>query len=514
MQTTGLASTSPPSPRNATDNSVSEKPAQTAERFGEVMHRALGDAAAKPNRQKISPSPPADETAPENKSASEDVSVDKKRAKAIKNSEPLLISTTLQFFGIAEAPVATPQRPPVQETGNAHDSNETKGRITPVSNDSAKAEAAAILSTDLETVDQTTEPARLPTNAKTVDQPTEPALLPTNAKTVDQPTKPDDLPTDTETADHSAEPTQISAVGSENAPSAISSVATQQLASQSIEPNSDVANPAEAAIPTESDPPNTSIIDSKPLVAQAGTPPPNTHGTSAAKQDMTMKKAEKTPKVAGSAEQDLPGITTLGSEEMPKGQKLSIKEAFHDSEKLETVAVEMPLRILTSSESPAPTVTAATPTPSPALDSRVLERTHDIVALHAMRIGEYTSDSLHVVVKPGAGIQLSLELRQSARGIEVRASLHKGDFEQLNQHWPDLQQRLEARGVRLASLTTSENFSNSSHQQFQQSKQQSPNQDSLYAGAFAEFALAGSMTEAPAARAARATAYRGWETWA
>ena len=36
----------------------------------------------------------------------------------------------------------------------------------------------------------------------------------------------------------------------------------------------------------------------------------------------------------------------------------------------------------------------------------------------------------------------------------------------------------------------------------------------LYAGAFAEFALAGSMTEAPAARAARATAYRGWETWA
>ncbi|HWC60505.1 MAG TPA: hypothetical protein VHC44_12490, partial [Verrucomicrobiae bacterium] len=59
-----------------------------------------------------------------------------------------------------------------------------------------------------------------------------------------------------------------------------------------------------------------------------------------------------------------------------------------------------------------------------------------------------------------------------------------------------------------------ENYTGNGHQQFNQSKQQSSNQDSLQAGAFAEFALAGSMTEAPGARAARATAYRGWETWA
>jgi hypothetical protein len=152
--------------------------------------------------------------------------------------------------------------------------------------------------------------------------------------------------------------------------------------------------------------------------------------------------------------------------------------------------------------------------PTNNIDMRVLERTHDIVALHAMRLAETSSDSLHVVVKPGAGIQLSLELRQSAGGIEVHASLHKGDFEHLSQYWPELQQHLEGRGVRVGALTTSENFSSSSHQQFQQSKQQSSQQDPMYAGAFAEFALAGSMTEAPAARAARATAYRGWETWA
>jgi len=463
MQTSSLVSSHPASLRNATDNSVSEKPAQTAEPFGEVMHRALGGATAKPNQQNNLSSPFAEETARENKSDSDKVSTDKKRARSKKNPEPASTSIASQLPGIAGAPPATPP-PTTSPAGNTHDSDEAKGSPAPISDNFAKPETTE----KTETVE-----------AKTADQAVEPA---SNVKAT--------------------------------APPTITPTVTPELAAQSIEANSEVANPAEAAVPTESNPPTASLTDSKPSVAQAAATPPHAGGTSAAKQDMTMKKAEKTPKVAGSAEQDLPGITAIGSEEMPKGQKLSAKEAIHDSEKLETAVVEMPLRVLTPSESPAPTVTAAAPATSPTLDPRILERTHDIVALHAMRVGEYTADSLHVVVKPGAGIQLSLELRQSARGIEVRASLHKGDFEQLNQHWPDLQQRLEARGVRLASLTTSENFSSTSHQQFQQSKQQFPNQDPLYAGAFAEFALAGSMNEAPAARAARATAYRGWETWA
>jgi hypothetical protein len=240
--------------------------------------------------------------------------------------------------------------------------------------------------------------------------------------------------------------------------------------------------------------------------------PPHAHGIPAAKQDMTMKKAEKMQKVAGSAEQDLPGNTASGSEELPKGQKISEKAASH-GEKADSTAIELPTRISTSVESPSTTITSAGPTPSASLDTRVLERTHDIVALHAMRLTDTGAETLHIVVKPGAGIQLSLELRQSARGIEVSASLHKGDYDQLNQHWPELQQRLEARGVRVSTLTPSENYTGTNHQ-FNQSKQQSSQQESLHAGAFAEFALAGSMTEAPGARAARASAYRGWETWA
>jgi hypothetical protein len=234
-----------------------------------------------------------------------------------------------------------------------------------------------------------------------------------------------------------------------------------------------------------------------------------------------MKKTEKTPKVAGPAEQDLPGKAT-GNEELPMGQKTSAQVLLHASEKAEspsTVDSSAAARISTPVESTAPTLTSTAVAPTTGVDTRLraMERTHDIVALHAMRLSESGSDSLHVVVKPGAGIQLSLELRQNEGSIEVRASLHKGDFAHLSQYWPELQQRLEARGVRVGTLTCSENFSDTSNQQEQSSKQQeqqSPNQDPLHAGAFAEFALAGSMSEAPATRAARATAYRGWETWA
>jgi hypothetical protein len=235
---------------------------------------------------------------------------------------------------------------------------------------------------------------------------------------------------------------------------------------------------------------------------------------------MTMKKAEKMTNIAGPAEQDLPGDATTSSEELPEGQKLSVKASAPGNSKSESAAgVETPAASRFSSpvESAAPTITTVAVAPVVEADGRVrvLERTHDIVALHAMRLSDTGSDSLHVVVKPGDGIQLSLELRKSQDGIEVHASLHKGDFEHLQQYWPELQQRMESRGVRVGTLTTSENFTSTSQQQFQQSKQQqSSHQDSMHAGAFAEFALAGSMSEAPATRAARATAYRGWETWA
>ena len=461
MQTTGLPA-SPSSSRHPSANFNSEKPSHASEPFGDLIHRALisresDEHAPERIAAKASHSPFEDNLTSKNESASDGINAAKKPPTAARKSEKDSSPVAIPFMGMATP--AAPVPPQNQPAGNTHESPGANPPAAPVAIDATKAEVAAADSSETDSAEPA--PANLDTQA---------AVTP-------------------ETANHLSSP---------------SSSSSSSLSSLSPSPSAESPPPPDAPAP-----PSAQIIPPKTALEVPPASQADPSGTSAAKQDMTMKKAEKTSKVAGPAEQDLPGTTTTGSEELPKGQKLSPKASIHGSEKLDTAAIESP-RIVASTDSPAPTVTVAAATTSPSIDSRVLERTHDIVALHAMRLTDTGSDSLHVVVKPGAGIQLSLELRQSARGIEVSASLHKGDYDQLSKHWPDLQQRLEARGVRVGTLTTSENFTGSHNQ----SKQQSSNQDPLYAGAFAEFALAGSMTEAPDARAARATAYRGWETWA
>ena len=374
-----------------------------------------------------------------------------------------------QLIGIATPATPTPVPTPTQPTGNAHEFPPTDDSVTPLSADAAN------------TVVKNADPSETQAGDST-------------AKPIPDGMKPHAAETDGSIEHPQTPPTADLA---------------KALAAQVAETTAD---PAKPIVSDDSTPPLTQVADSKGAVEPITSSPANPRGIPAAKQDVTMKKAEKMQKVAGSAEQDLPGNATTGSEELPKGQKISEKAASH-GEKAENTAIELPTRISTSDESPSTTITSAAPAIPHQLIARVLERTHDIVALHAMRLTDTGAESLHVVVKPGPGIQISLELRQSARGIEVNASLHKGDFDQLSQHWPDLQQRLEARGVRVGTLTPSENYTGPGHQ-FHQSKQQSSQQDSLHAGAFAEFALSGSMSDAPAARAARASAYRGWETWA
>ena len=56
------------------------------------------------------------------------------------------------------------------------------------------------------------------------------------------------------------------------------------------------------------------------------------------------------------------------------------------------------------------------------------------------------AESLSVVIRPGAGTELSLELRQRNGAVEAHAILQRGDFQMLNQHWPELQAQLECTG--------------------------------------------------------------------
>jgi hypothetical protein len=138
---------------------------------------------------------------------------------------------------------------------------------------------------------------------------------------------------------------------------------------------------------------------------------------------------------------------------------------------------------------------------------QAMERTHDLVAAHAMRLDNVASNTLTVVIKPGGGTQLSLELRQHGDGIEAQAALQQGDFHHLNQNWPELQQRLEQRGIRLAPLVDDGTGANSGGRQFQQPSKQPG--EILSAPGFGK-----TQTVTLAQATVRAKAGTGWETWA
>jgi len=141
---------------------------------------------------------------------------------------------------------------------------------------------------------------------------------------------------------------------------------------------------------------------------------------------------------------------------------------------------------------------------------RALDRTHDMMTLQAMRLVESKSDVLSVVIKPSVGTELSLELHQQPGGVEARATLTRGDHQFLSQHWPELQQRLEQRGIKLAPLGGETNFSEADNGHFQQ--QQTAQEDAAQrASAFAEFATAGDVG---GATARLAVVHDGWESWA
>jgi hypothetical protein len=85
-----------------------------------------------------------------------------------------------------------------------------------------------------------------------------------------------------------------------------------------------------------------------------------------------------------------------------------------------------------------------------------IQRTQELVSLQVMRLHESGADEMRVVIIPDAGLQLSLHLQQRGGGVEVQAVLDRGNFGLLNRHWPELQQQLELRGVRVAPLANAE----------------------------------------------------------
>ncbi len=148
----------------------------------------------------------------------------------------------------------------------------------------------------------------------------------------------------------------------------------------------------------------------------------------------------------------------------------------------------------------------ASPPPTDPARLVSLERTHDLVATHALRLQASGEEKLRVVIQPGNGIHLALELSRSNGRIEAHAVLQQGDYNHLSRHWAELQQQLEPRHIQLGALQQSDGSargnSSFSHPQRRPSKQES------------EVVFGGAMTESPLARNPRKKSHLGWETWA
>jgi len=220
------------------------------------------------------------------------------------------------------------------------------------------------------------------------------------------------------------------------------------------------------------------------------------NGTPSAQQDGLMNSGGKPNKTVDLTGKFLPGSVAV----FARGNDLPIKTD-------QMTATAAAVGVSTQSNPTTATVSAADSVERFAGNAQALERTHDLVVAHALRVGDVGADSLQVVIKPGAGTQLSLELRQRGSGVEVQAALQQGNFKNLSQHWPELQQRLEQRGIRLASLTDDGSLANSDSGTFKQNRNQ-PGE------ALAELGFATPTTGTFTQPTSRVKAAAGWETWA
>ena len=236
-------------------------------------------------------------------------------------------------------------------------------------------------------------------------------------------------------------------------------------------------------------------------------------GTGVANTNSPMKNPLKTNKVAGLDAKVLPVGETGDADEKNLPPQLLVTPVRSAESHSSDLSFASDNGASQTAENTAALKTVDLPSLTDAR-MRALDRTHDMVALHTMRLVESKSDVLSVVIKPSVGTELSLELRQRADGVTAQATLTRGDREFLSQHWPELQQRLEQRGIKLSPLGSEGDFSSLDGGSFQQSQYSHTDQEEAaqQASAFAEFAATSPVSGGASARLA--VVHDGWESWA
>ncbi len=239
---------------------------------------------------------------------------------------------------------------------------------------------------------------------------------------------------------------------------------------------------------------------------------PTLRGIAAAKHHGDMRKAADMQQFTGLKEQLLPATAPASpTEAIPATQGKSSNPSARSEFVESSVAVAGAMRSSSLAELPdsEPIVSAQRTSGA----ARSLERTHDLVSLHALRLRDSSADSLRVMIRPGPGMQLSLDLHlRAGGGVEVSARLNRGDYEFLNSHWTELQHQLESRGVRLSALAHSEPSEDSSpgfgHPRRRQEPDEAPANEALIGLPFVNAPPVAQPELAP-----RPTT-RGWNYWA
>ena len=158
--------------------------------------------------------------------------------------------------------------------------------------------------------------------------------------------------------------------------------------------------------------------------------------------------------------------------------------------------------------------------------ARTVEQLSGLVMRETAVLQQHTPDSMAVVLRPDANTELFLHLTQRDGQIEASVRCERGNFDQLNALWPQLQESLAGQKVRLAPLQESTepqrdsqgasghpmNFSESE----QRSRRQSmPEDDSTSDRPSSAPPSTVSLHPERRRSGTRPTASRpGWETWA
>jgi hypothetical protein len=329
----------------------------------------------------------------------------------------------------------------------------------------------------------------------------------------------------------------------------------QRLEASGLEPRASSHSPVTCALPTDTIPTgSTSAVSSGnqfALAASASGAEPVARsapaldstnfadGTVVAQQDAAMKKTAKKT-ICSEAKQNLPASASGSGAAAPEtGEFLPV--AAKRSEDRLAIEVQNPesriqnpeskiglstldIGLRTNSGDGISTNTGAASAISPGAGNlthvppavpQYLERTRELVSLQVMRLQESGAEEMRVVIQPDSGLQLTLHLQQRGGGVEMQAVLDRGNFGLLNRHWPELQQQLELRGVRVAPLANAEPSFGGGSEGFRQptTSHGQPAGDDAEPAALPAVLIPG-LPPATATASASAISPRRLETWA